>query len=367
MKENYIATFILHALGDTIGYNNSIWEFNYNDVELHNDYRITLEIISEFISLGGITNINLKKWNVSDDTLINYEIAKFVLSITNNLNEQNIIELKKNIKKMALNQNVERGFGSMTINAIDEWTDKKDQRLEPYNNKSGGNGCTMRTFPIGLRFYKDDDLEKLIDIAITSSMITHNSPIGFLGGLGSAYFVKLAINKIDIKKWPLMFIKLLESENVKKYINVENDDVYFDYRSTIRVWKKYIELFFDENNKNLKFKTKINLIGRIKLFIDLNEFVYPDSKYNSYAGSTGPTALIMAYDSLLESEGIWEKLVYYAMLHSGDSDTVGAIAGGLFGIKYGFKTVPEHLLKNLEMKKELEEIGEQFYNLYQKS
>ena len=344
MKENYIATFILHALGDTIGYNNSIWEFNYNDVELHNDYRITLEIISEFISLGGITNINLKKWNVSDDTLINYEIAKFVLSIKNNLNEQNIIELKKNIKKMALKQNVERGFGSMTINAIDEWTDKKDQRNEPYNNKSGGNGCTMRTFSIGLRYYKDNDLEKLIDVAITSSMLTHNSPIGFLGGLGSAYFVKLAIDKIDIKKWPSMFIKLLESENVKKYI----------------------ELFFDENNKNLKFKTKLNLIGRIKLFIDLNEFVYPDSKYNSYAGSTGPTALIMAYDSLLESDGIWEKLVYYAMLHSGDSDTVGAIAGGLFGIKYGFKTVPEHLLKNLELKKELEEIGEQFYNLYQK-
>ena len=29
-REKYIASFILHALGDTIGYKNSIWEFNYN-------------------------------------------------------------------------------------------------------------------------------------------------------------------------------------------------------------------------------------------------------------------------------------------------------------------------------------------------
>ena len=76
-KEKYIALFVLHALGDTIGYKNSIWEFNYH-IENYNDQRETLEIISEFISLGGITNIDLSGWTISDDTLLNYEIAKFV-------------------------------------------------------------------------------------------------------------------------------------------------------------------------------------------------------------------------------------------------------------------------------------------------
>ena len=363
-KDKYIALFLLHALGDTIGYKNSIWEFNYNDYQLNNDYRITLEIISEFISLGGITNINLKDWTISDDTLFNYEIAKFILKIDDKLEEKNIIELKKNIKNMLLEQqklNIERGFGSMTINAISEWSDKKDQRHELYQTKSGGNGCTMRTLPIGLRYHKDTDLDKLVEISITTSKLTHNSPIGFLGGLGSAYFVKLALNKIKITKWAEMYVKLLESDMVKKYINIDNDDEYFDYRTTIRVWKKYIELFMDDKDIN---KIKTNLIARIKLFIDLNEFVYPNSKYNTFAGNTGPTSLIMAYDGLIDSNGNWEKLVYYTMLHSGDSDTVGAIAGGLYGVIYGLNNVSSHLLEHLEMKDKLEEIGKEFYMKY---
>ena len=257
-RENYIATFILHALGDTIGYKNSIWEFNYNIVNF-NDIRETIEIISEFISLGGITKIDLSGWTISDDTLLNYEIAKFILSIEDKLEDKNIIKLKKDIIKMINKQfdlKIERGFGSMTSKAIQNWTDKEDERYTKYNNKSGGNGCTMRTFPIGLRYYKDKDLDKLIDISIISSKLTHNSPIGFLGGLSSAYFVKLAINKIDIKKWPYLLIELLESDKIKKYIDINNDDIYFDYRSTIRVWKKYVEIYFDVNNDPITIKLK---------------------------------------------------------------------------------------------------------------
>ena len=47
-------------------------------------------------------------------------------------------------------------------------------------------------------------------------------------------------DKIDIKKWCKLLIELYESDEVKKYIDINNDDIYFDYRSTIRVWKKYM-------------------------------------------------------------------------------------------------------------------------------
>jgi ADP-ribosylglycohydrolase len=70
----------------------------------------------------------------------------------------------------------------------------------------------------------------------------------------------------------------------------------------------------------------------------------------------------MAYNGLIDCEGNWEKLVYYTMLHGGDSDTVGAIAGGLYGILYGYGNVPMRLLEHLEMKNDLIEIGEKFYN-----
>lgn len=57
------ATFLLHALGDTIGFKNGEWEFNYFNKNA--DYRTTLEIVFDFISLGGITGIDLKEWTVS--------------------------------------------------------------------------------------------------------------------------------------------------------------------------------------------------------------------------------------------------------------------------------------------------------------
>jgi ADP-ribosylglycohydrolase len=145
---------------------------------------------------------------------------------------------------------------------------------------------------------------------------------------------------------------------------MNNDDIYFDYRSTIRVWKKFIDIYFDENNNSKEIKLKNNILGRISLFLQLNEILYPNSKYNNVIGGTGPTSLIMAYAAIIDSGNNWEKVVYYAMLHSGDSDTVGAIAGALYGILYGFKNVPSHLLKHLEMKEKLEEMGNKFYEKF---
>lgn len=364
-KENYIACFVLHALGDTIGYKNSIWEFNYN-IENYNDVRETFEIISEFIKLGGITNIDLSDWLVSDDTLLNYEIGKFILKL-DKISEINIIKLKDEIIGMYNHQiknKIERGFGTTTVKAMEKWKDNYDERNANYNKTSGGNGCSMRTFPIGLRYYKDDDLDKLIELSILTSKLTHNSPIGYLGGLASAYFIKLAINRVNINKWPLMFVELLQSDLIKKYIDIEDEDIYFDYRSTIRVWKNFIDLYFDGNNKLRELKLKNNLLGRITIFLQLNDILYPNSEYKNIVGGTGPTSVIMAYAAIIDGGDNWEKIIYYAMLHSGDSDTVGAIAGALYGILYGFKNVPQHLLKNLEMKEKLEKIGNDFYNKF---
>lgn len=376
MKDNYIALFLLHALGDTLGYNNTLWEFNLiDDVNMimskEHILKSTLEIISDFIYKGGISAINLKGWNISDDTLFNYDIANFILNVTfdksNKVNENNIIELKKNMKSTVKKQvklDIERGFGKMSIDAIFSWTDKIDERHKEYNKFSGGNGCAMRTLAIGLRFYKDEDLDKLIECSIISSKITHNSPIGYLSGLCTAFFVKLAINKVNVYEWVFLLIELLESKKIKQYIDIDNNDVYDDYRNTVRIWKKYVEMFFSNKKEPLNLKTSINLIARIKTMIELDETIGLESVNKASAGNNGPSSVIMAYNGLIDCQGNWEKLVYYTMLHGGDSDTVGAIAGGLYGILYGYGNVPMRLLENIEMKEDLIKIGEKFYNNY---
>jgi ADP-ribosylglycohydrolase len=377
MKDNYIALFLLHSLGDTLGYNNTLWEFNLiDDVNMimskEHILKSTLEIISDFIYKGGISSIDLKGWNISDDTLFNYDIAKFILDVTfdknNKINETHIIELKKNMKstiKKQVKMDVERGFGKMSVDAIFSWSDKIDERHKPYNKFSGGNGCAMRTLAIGLRYYKDEDLDKLIECSITSSKITHNSPIGYLSGLCTAFFVKLAVKKVKVYDWVFLLIDLLESKKIKQYINIDDNDIYDDYRNTVRIWKKYVEMFFSNKKEPLNLKTSINLLARIKTMIELNESLGFSKGYGAGAGNNGPTSVIMAYNGLIDCDGNWEKLVYYTMLHGGDSDTVGAIAGGLYGILYGYGNVPMRLLNNLEMKKDLIEIGEKFYEKYQ--
>jgi ADP-ribosyl-[dinitrogen reductase] hydrolase len=74
--------------------------------------------------------------------------------------------------------------------------------------------------------------------------------------------------------------------------------------------------------------------------------------------------MIMAYDALIDCDGLWEKLIFYAMLHPGDSDTVGAIAGGLYGILYGYGDVPEKMLCCIEEKDRLIKLGKKFYKKF---
>ena len=61
---------ILNAVGDTIGYKNSEWEFNYGKKV---DQYFSDDILYEFISLGGI-QLDLKGWIVSDDTIMHIEV-----------------------------------------------------------------------------------------------------------------------------------------------------------------------------------------------------------------------------------------------------------------------------------------------------
>lgn len=369
-KDKCLAIFLLHALGDTIGFKNGIWEFNYGNNNF-SDMRNTVEIVSEFISLGGITGISLKDWNISDDTILNYVIGKFILDLGNHviLNDKNINILKKNIIDYIIldnKKNIERGYGTTTIKSIKKWEDNIDidERTEPFQYFSGGNGCAMRTLSIGLRFYNDKDLDNLIEYSIQTSKITHNSPIGFLGGFCTAYFIKLAVNNIPLVNWVYDLIDILQSDKIKKYINIDDDDVYFAYRTSIKIWKIYLDYFFSDEKKPLNLKTSINLMSRFRLFDELERVISDENI--KIIGGNGQTAVIMAYNALLDCDGNWEKLVYYAMLHGGDSDTVGSIAGGLYGAVYGYDKVPENMLKYIEMKKELIELGEKYFDFIHK-
>ena len=66
------------------------------------------------------------------------------------------------------------------------------------------------------------------------------------------------------------------------------------------------------------------------------EHFYKDASFHGWGGASGDDSVIIAYDAILGSKGIWSELCLRGILHGGDNDTTGTIAGAWFGALYGF-------------------------------
>ena len=237
----------------------------------------------------------------------------------------------------------------------------KDGRTMPYNKMGGGSGCAMRTICIGMAYFGDENRDKLIEVAIETSRLTHNSPIGYLGGLVIALFAAYAIEGININQWPFLMMEVLKSDKIISYLKIKEEK--YDYEIFVKFWRRYLDTRF-KNNQPIKSKVNTNLLYRTYYYNSKLIRDDDDEFKNEVAGSSGFSAGIVAYDCLIDAEDKWEKLVIYSMLHVGDSDTTGCIAAGLYGLLYGFGDVPESNMKYLELKEQSEEIGKLLYKKY---
>lgn len=372
MEDKYIACVVLHSLGDTIGFKNGEWEFNFFK-KIEDD---SLEILFDFISLGGINNINLKDWYVSDDTFLNHAIIEaLILSNKNNIYDltgKKLVEKLDSMYNLYEEKGINRYAGNVSINMIESIKKyKKDGRDLPYNPLSGGSGCAMRTLGIGMAYFGLENRKQLIEIAINTSRMTHNSPIGYLGGLATALFCAFAVETIHPHKWPFLLMDILENQQVKEYIT--SDEEQLDYELFLKYWRRYIDLRFN-NRKLIKTKAYNNLIYRTLNYqtkftpsADNILLISGEIEKGEVFGSTGYSAPIVAYDCLIDAENNWEKLVIYSMLNIGDSDTIGSIAGGLYGLLYGMDNVPKNNLQHLELKEHSTKLGSLLYSKYYKN
>jgi ADP-ribosylarginine hydrolase len=362
IEEKYISTMLLHALGDTIGFKNGEWEF----YQKNNLYGSTLEKLYEFIDLGGINHINLKNWIVSDDTILHMAIARSLLMPYNNFDDLENNTVKMIVKSNDVMQNdIKNNKNRYIGNSVEKHSfllkENNNWKNFEFDKMGGGNGASMRNNCIGLAFFGKNNRDKLINYAINSSKMTHVNPIGWLGGLSTALFTSFILEDINIQKWIPEMLQIIESENVKKYLNPNNKEEQLAFDEFVQCWKTYYESRFIRG-KLIKPKSHSNLIQRLIFYNNIFD-INPLSKM----GLSGYAAVIVAYDCLLDSGNNWEKLVIYSMINVFDSDTIGAIAGGLFGTLYGMKNVPNENLKYLEFKDNLIKIGKLLYKKYFKN
>lgn len=237
--------------------------------------------------------LSLKPGETTDDTEMTLAVARGIVTLPDDpiyAIGQNFIEWFKrepkdigNTCQEAIVKALEIA-GEGNIPSSDQWIKAADEVAEQNNHRSGGNGALMRTVFPGL-FYNDK--EKACDTAVQIGDMTHA------------------------------------------------DELSDELVST------YTELVYEM----IRNSSADECLGIVLKIIDKREL---KNKLPSHVKSSGWCA-----DSLkvalhyLVSKSSFEETIVGAVNEGGDSDTVGAVCGGLAGAMYGFEAIPQRWIETL--------------------
>jgi len=347
------------SLGDTIGYFNGHWEFNYGLTNPPPEY--TNDLIYEFISLGGVNDLSIVNWRASDDTLMYMATFDVLTQGAKTIDEFGSL---LRTKYLAIEKQMEsRHPGGTVLKALETLKIKKWNEIS-YDREAKGAGTAMRTGCIGIFFPGKHNRLELIKRSIECSRITHNSTVAMLGGMAAALFTAYAMERVSINKWPHKLLQLLDSNVVDTYMKESRPaDYEFYFRDKdlfVDQIKKYVGMRFAGLTPRLDIPILKNPVRRYKYFSENYS-----KGHEHFAGSCADDAIIMAYDALLESGDNLEKLIVYSILHPGDSDTVGSIAFSWFGAYYHSaknNNLVEPKFDELEFGEEIGELARHSYN-----
>jgi poly(ADP-ribose) glycohydrolase ARH3 len=181
---------------------------------------------------------------------------------------------------------------------------------------SFGNGAAMRIAPLGLFFHNSAEIYQL---ACDSAEITHAHPVGKDGAAVQALAVAQAV-RLDSQKelLPLDFVRRLA-----------------DFARTSEI------------------KEKMRLLGTV-----LSENVSPEIAAEQLGRSVAvQESMPFAIYSFLRHPNSFEDCLYCAIMHGGDRDTLGAMAGALAGAYLGIEAIPLGWRCKLENLKAIEKLA----------
>ena len=297
LNQKINASIMLASYLDTLGYKNGEWEFNFNlnikDKPTANV--VWLYIVHNYYALGG-NNIDISKWNSSDDTILLLATGKACLQGGKEIDY--IEEYKKVLSELEKDK---RGSGVTTIKSLRYITKVKKLEKLKYADYMGGNGAAMRTSIIGIIYHQDKDLDKLIEQSILASRITHNYSLGFLGGLVTALFTSYAIRGIEPLKWIENLLKLEKSGKIDSIIKKTN--IYDNYqKDKEKFWDRWY-LYSESRLPKRKYNSS-KFVFPLERLVDLESYTpsitkgETDTNYSKF-GASGIGSVIIAYDSLL--------------------------------------------------------------------
>ena len=190
------------------------------------------------------------------------------------------------------------------------------------HENSNGNGSLMRIFPaIFYAYEKADTDEEALQIVHEFSALTHAHEI----------------SQMSCGIYYLIAAQILDGKNLK-------DAIYSGL--------KQAEEFYSNQQKFVNFTETFS-----RLFKE-NFAALPEDAIRS-SGYVVATLEAVIWCTLNTDD--YKTLLLTAVNLGGDTDTVGAIAGGIGGLAYGLQEIPADWLNVLKRREYLESLAEKFY------
>lgn len=216
-------------------------------------------------------------------------------------------------------------IGNTTKEALDKFILKKDKNCGKSSLYDNGNGSLMRIIPLAYYFYKADiGLQQRKKITFQVSSITHSHIISLYACL--------------------MYVEFL--------MNIlYGMDKYEAYKYMLETINESLDSEETQNRKMLTEAYKRILNGKI------NTLKEKDIKSTGYVVDTLEAVLWVVLNSKEYKESVLK-----AVNLGNDTDTIGALVGGLLGAIYGLNSIPAEWIASVIKKEEILNICELMEN-----
>ncbi len=255
-----------------------------------------------------------RRW--TDDTQMSVDVIESLLACKR-------VEQDDLAQRFAHSYRWSRGYGPGAAKLL-----KRIRQGEPwqlahraiYANGSFGNGGAMRAAPVGL-FYGAEERQKLIQAVQAATRITHAHPVGLDGAVVIAVSVALVSQGASVLDIVQQVRRSLET---------------VDMLNRLAVAEQLLLPTLSPAPPQLVARELGNGIR---------------------AKDSCVTAL---YIGLALREAPFSGLLSYTRAVGGDTDTIGAMAGAIWGAACGYRQLPEKLLQELEQRQYLERLARRF-------
>lgn len=202
------------------------------------------------------------------------------------------------------------GIGQTTLKMLISLDENNLPNKLEHKEQRGGNGALMRSAPIGLLYYQDE--EEIKNKSIASAIVTHNNLFAVWSCIVLNSFISYCLQGVNKKDF------------VKKFINIHQDCP-----------EELIKVLTQDFNS-------------------LDEMFIKNTGYSLHT-------LNIALYSFFTTEN-YVDCVTKSIFIGGDTDTQAAVAGALAGAYYGIDDIPQNWINILIRKDYIEDLAVRLYN-----